>query len=520
MKAALIIRLGVVGAALLAAAFFFSGSLRSFLSGGFDGFAISRAETLLAEQKYEAAAGWVRAAAERGSGAAQVMMGRVSAATEDEAQAHNWFERAWSGGEAEGGYQLALMYADERWSVHDEARATETFGQVAPQHAVAAAEYGWRLVNGIGARRDVELGVAQVQGAAAARVPAGLHYLGLLHANGIGVAQDRAQAQAYILEAAQMQHPPAIVWVGDRALEMLEQGEAADCAFLVTTNELSRRARPAADPEGAARAAFIGLASECEGTARSDDVQTLNQPTPFAQYFTALMIERGRGDILGVAADVTAESLYAQAADAGYERAAVRLDSIERAAQAALDRMGHYSPARLRALHSRGLTGWDVVQALRSEYFRRPNYAAATELGVRRAVIGMTTSAWVYDVDRMTCRQAEQGFRCTYKLRSRSVTEAYDQAVFAFMDRLGRRLRNEQDEQVFERTDLFVRGEGGWRSPTHHQRLLEWEAEERRRAEAASAAAASNCTYSGPREIPMYAAGRLEMVPRYGSNRC
>ncbi len=100
---------------------------------------------------------------------------------------------------------------DQRIMPDDWSRAPQPAERIAASHGDPVAVYrmAWRELHGFGLRQDIPSGIARLEGLSAQGLSSARLLLGLIHANGLGVPQDYAQAYTWLSLAAHAGSPLA-----------------------------------------------------------------------------------------------------------------------------------------------------------------------------------------------------------------------------------------------------------------------------------------------------------------------
>ncbi|MEN7526938.1 MULTISPECIES: tetratricopeptide repeat protein [unclassified Cupriavidus] len=161
---------------------------------------------------------WLRAAAEKGNVRAQFLLGKaamlggLASGRTDAPLAWQWLDAAARTGDVGAAYYLGLLYRGGYGREVDSARAARWF-QVAADAGVPQAMFllanAYREGNGV--IRDEARAVSWYEAAGERAHPASLQALAMAYRNGeLGLAQDEAQYQQHMAEAAHALKHPAL----------------------------------------------------------------------------------------------------------------------------------------------------------------------------------------------------------------------------------------------------------------------------------------------------------------------
>jgi len=166
-----------------------------------------RGEQAYAAGNHVVAAQWFRTAADKGSTAAQVILGWLyrqgRGVPQDDQEALRWFRLAALLGNAGAEYSLGVVYDQGAGVAPDPAAAAAWYLKAANKgNAQAQNNLGWLYQNGRGVPQDLAQAAAWYRRAAGQGQPDAAGNLGLLYLDGRGVPRDRARALRLLQQAA------------------------------------------------------------------------------------------------------------------------------------------------------------------------------------------------------------------------------------------------------------------------------------------------------------------------------
>ena len=170
--------------------------------------------------KAEAGIDYCKELAEQGVGIGQALYGRAFEAgggvATDEFKAMEWYRKAAEQGNANGQYDLGLMYKNGKKGVaKDEVKAVEWLRKAAEQgHAYGQVHLGLMYAKGTGIVKDEVKAVEWFRKAAEQGHANGQSNLGHMYQNGIGIAKDEVKAVEWYRKAAEQGHALGQSWLG------------------------------------------------------------------------------------------------------------------------------------------------------------------------------------------------------------------------------------------------------------------------------------------------------------------